>query len=1636
MNSVKEKIAQAKENKETTLQVEKISEKTFIEICKLSHLKELRIEESLLTHIPDEIGLLTNLEVLKLRSCRIETISPKIGNLIKLKQLEIRSNYGLNTIPAELANLVQLERLDLSANSLTKLPDGLFCNMAKLTNIGLDFNKQLTTLPNSICELQLLEDLDVSRGSIKKLPDDIGNLSNLRSLDISYSPIDELPVSFSRLKGVNLSIGRTKLKCPGFMFYYEFKNEIFEYYKDPSLFKSEYLEAEGKNGVKYWEYTVYKNKTYLSFNSNHKEATFDTPEAALKDFEKKTAAKLKDGYVRVEMEIDHYLLNKINTTIENKSASIDCSIYSVEDMKAVCTISLLKELKIDNYEALEIPAEIGNLVNLERLYIRDGRKTLASIHPNIAKLKNLKIIDINKACFVETPQVLTQLPNLERLELEESRLKSLPENIGNLQHLTLLNIGENDLKTLPESIGRLQALTELKAEKNLLTKLPESFGNLQSLEQLELNDNQLNALPESFGKLSALQEVSLSKNHISQLPQNLSGLKTLHTIFIDRNKLTHLPENIHEIENLQKLDCKFNTISTLPENIEKLKKLSYLAISKNKLSELPNLLSRMTWLNDIQVNHNPFEIPVDTENNNEVLAYYFEKWSDKRYARPKYVAKPDELGLSESQKNEIVKQYEKQIKQFERDTKYENEEDRQDIVDFIIAKTDDIPLFEDEDYLDWQEITNILAPTNQWTFVDRRVFRFITASGWCYLERSNLDDKEAYYHGYYDNFYEKYLPNELKENPNAFDVVLEELKINNVYDEKRVIRNVIEELHKHLFDNDGKANSAGMFLVEQYDQHFDYILEVSEGKVYRSLLFELFGMYKADSFLDKAEGLLFTGDCAPHAALASLCKIAPQKFEHLLHKAISMESSCQACLLKTAKVMLEYYGNKYYQTALEEAKKTIKYIQNKKSEKHDYCFPWEGWWKDGTNDFMKWALTAFKNDIVPQVTTYVEDLTYLNIDLIEIVAVHMGEKGIEIMGEAIKMKDNGNLEDHFTRVFEMLEPYDVSPFYDSIWKVVNYKEIKVNQLAAGFLAKQGDVALNKAIEMAASSDKNEKRAGLMVLTYFTSNDEALKILQENKTTVSDIHLKKMIQNVVGFSYDEVVEMVENAKNTAKFKNPVAKWLNEKNLPELYWKDSGKAVDEAFLRYMFVQQNSNIEIDLLVDVKLLLENISEQNRDTFSANLLAQIEKNGGLKAKNKFTFAILGCLSDKTAIESICEIAIKDKNLNATKLLGINNTDHAVLALDRITKAFKTKYPNVRTQAENALEQIADTRNIGVDELLEIAIPDFGFIGRYKQFIFGGKAYKGFLDTDAKLQFIDENGKTIKSVPSAADAMKKKEIAALNKDITAAKKQQTENLENALVTQRKWSAERWKKLFLTNPLMHALGKTLIWGVYDNNTLIKTFRITNEITFVTETSEYLNISEKNWESDFEVMLGMYGPKPYKERNKKAVSAIGIVHPIDMDEKQKQAWKSILKTEKIKQVFPQIERLIIAKNEKDAEIKFNWMFEKAEIKKFAFDRLGWRRGSVVDAGGVANYRKAFRHAGIDVFIDVDNVNVQGYFDTGYLGKFYFVKAESIYSGSYFYDEPRNETDERLIAMKDIPEIIYSEVVKDLKTIAGEG
>lgn len=130
--------------------------------------------------------------------------------------LEIQG-YGLTELPVRIRELQQLKYLSVFEQDLDRLPPALF-ELTGLERLRI-MSAELVEIPKEIRELKQLRELRIYGGSsdrpapgwrprpkeelpLRKLPAELGELSRLESLEITYSGIRELPPELERLQNL------------------------------------------------------------------------------------------------------------------------------------------------------------------------------------------------------------------------------------------------------------------------------------------------------------------------------------------------------------------------------------------------------------------------------------------------------------------------------------------------------------------------------------------------------------------------------------------------------------------------------------------------------------------------------------------------------------------------------------------------------------------------------------------------------------------------------------------------------------------------------------------------------------------------------------------------------------------------------------------------------------------------------------------------------------------------------------------------------------------------------------------------------------------------------------------------------------------------------------------------------------------------------------------------------------------------------------------------------------------------------------------------------------------------------------------------------------------------------------------
>ena len=232
------------------------------------------------------------------------------------------------------------------------------------------------------------------------------------------------------------------------------------------------------------------------------------------------------------------------------------------------------------------PTSTGYYNNSQRIgYQNHGRLCelnlsdlpITTFPESMGNLTKLQTLVFNNTQLSSIPAVIGDLPELEKLYSKNGMLTGpIPPELGNISTLRRMRFTNNQLTgSIPLELGNLSKLTSLSLDDNQLTgSIPPELGNMTYLLGLRLQDNQFTgSIPAELGNCD-IMELDLSRNQLTgEVPLEVwtmdafyaSGSpfeswngKSLRRIYIRENNLTGvIPESMCDIKLAME---KFNII--------------------------------------------------------------------------------------------------------------------------------------------------------------------------------------------------------------------------------------------------------------------------------------------------------------------------------------------------------------------------------------------------------------------------------------------------------------------------------------------------------------------------------------------------------------------------------------------------------------------------------------------------------------------------------------------------------------------------------------------------------------------------------------------------------------------------------------------------------------------------------------------------------------------------------------------------------------------------------------------------------------------------------------------------------------------------------------------------------------------
>jgi hypothetical protein len=585
-------------------------------------------------------------------------------------------------------------------------------------------------------------------------------------------------------------------------------------------------------------------------------------------------------------------------------------------------------------------------------------------------------------------------------------------------------------------------------------------------------------------------------------------------------------------------------------------------------------------------------------------------------------------------------------------------------------------------------------------------------------------------------------------------------------------------------------------------------------------------------------------------------------------------------------------------------------------------------------------------------------------------------------------------------------------FLDSLMKILkNLDESVINEVE------------EKIYSEITKYSKDKEILAVEVLCHYANNREKLEGLY-NK--VKNPKSRNIIANTLNLSIKNIYKDTNGKFDLDKYLDTVYKKPNKApiDLDKIIvprrkdGKDSTRAIEHLILSY----KTSN-EFTINKEAISIAECFTSDSLNEFAKSIFISWI-NSKMESKDKWKLLIPIIHGDYETIKEIEKLIEKLTNNSRQKLaiylikaLGLRGTKEAFLTIEQIRR--KTKSKTVRNASIEAFEIASEQLGISKEELGDQLVGDMGFISGYIPLDYGKQNIKLYISKELKFEIENEKGKIYKSLPKAKKDDNDLEIEKAKEKFKIFKKElrdmvniQKNRLEDAFVEWRLWQWEKWKNLFLGNPVMNILGKSILWGIYNEGKLIKAF------TFDTEM----------FDIDYEEVIITNKDK------------IGIVHPLELEENELKRWKEIFKENEITIFFEQLDREILEVENENALEFIPKIYPRNNPSTFVqrLRKKGWNIGSIRDSGSFDEIYKEIKSLNIGIeatFSDSLYVGGYGYevyhSNDGLIGiwKIEFYRLGEFIRESYDYDELENHQGIRY-KVSELPKRIVSELLFEIK------
>lgn len=289
----------------------------------------------------------------------------------------------------------------------------------------------------------------------------------------------------------------------------------------------------------------------------------------------------------------------------------------------------------------------------------------------------------------------------------------------------------------------------------------------------------------------------------------------------------------------------------------------------------------------------------------------------------------------------------------------------------------------------------------------------------------------------------------------------------------------------------------------------------------------------------------------------------------------------------------------------------------------------------------------------------------------------------------------------------------------------------------------------------------------------------------------------------------------------------------------------------------------------------------------------------------------------------------------AIDMLADFGSDAALMHLHNLAERCKAEV--VRRRAATKVDAIALERGLSRAELADRLVPTLG-LDEDRTLDFGPRRFEIAFDEALVPHVLDAQRVRLKDLPKprlSDDAVKAGAASLRWKQLKAEMKSvarvQVVRLEQAMVEQRRWAADDFRRFFVDHPLMRELAARLVWAVCDvEGRIADAFRVAEDGTLA-------DAQDRAYQAP-------------------ADARIAIAHPLQLSPEPAAAFRLQFADYELLQPFPQLAREVYTLTDAERAATRIERFVAQECATGAVIGLlerGWRRGLPGDGGHIDRF-----------------------------------------------------------------------------------